>query len=398
LETVPIIDTPLLKAATPLLCLIGSITYLVRYPDPGALRERVGREISLFEKRCRNGGVSMELLRPAHYALCVAIDDIILHTPWGAASTWKARSLTATFYRDSHNDKQFFDMLTQMRQKPDKFLPVIELMYLCLSLGFIGHCREPGHDPGGLERRRNEISALIVRCRGVPAGQPSRRWAGLAGAYHRLGAIPLRVSLTGAATVIGLVLAWVSHDLEARYQGVYASIAAMPPVQMPQIVRKAVTKPVSLPRDSPGHRVIAQLQDALTDDIGRQFVSVLTIASVPVLRINTRTMFEPGSASVRPAFVTFLERIGTILKGEAESVQIVGHLDDTTVRTSPFASNLQLSLARAQAVQTIMLRTYLDAGRISAEGRGDADPIASNATPEGREQNRRIEILLHLRV
>jgi len=339
----------------------------------------------------------MELLRPAHYALCVAIDDVVLHTPWGAASAWKARSLTATFYRDSHNDKQFFDMLTQIRQKPDKFLPVIELMYLCLSLGFIGHYREPGHDPGSLERLRNEISALIVRCRGAPDGPPSRLWAGLASACHKFGTLPLWTSLMAAAAVIGLVFAWVSHDLKARADGVYANVAAMPPVRMPQIVRTSVTRLALPPRDSPGYRVIAQLRDTLTDDIARQFVSVLTIASVPVIRINTRTMFEPGGASVRPAFVPLLERIGTILKGEMESVQVVGHLDDMTVLTPQFASNSQMSLARAQSVRTVMLRTFLDAGRISAEGRGDADPIASNATAEGRERNRRIEILLHLR-
>ena len=59
-----------------------------------------------------------------------------------------------------------------------------------------------------------------------------------------------------------------------------------------------------------------------------------------------------------------------------------------------FPSNFQLSAARAQAVRTIIARVIGDAGRVSAEGRADADALASNATQEGREHNRRIEIVL----
>jgi type VI secretion system protein ImpK len=60
-----------------------------------------------------------------------------------------------------------------------------------------------------------------------------------------------------------------------------------------------------------------------------------------------------------------------------------------------FPSNFQLSAARAQAARAAIASSIGDAKRLSAEGRADADPIASNATAEGREQNRRIEIVLH---
>jgi type VI secretion system protein ImpK len=60
-----------------------------------------------------------------------------------------------------------------------------------------------------------------------------------------------------------------------------------------------------------------------------------------------------------------------------------------------FPSNFQLSAARAQAASSAIARTIGDAGRLRAEGRADADAIASNATAEGREQNRRIEVVLH---
>ena len=74
---------------------------------------------------------------------------------------------------------------------------------------------------------------------------------------------------------------------------------------------------------------------------------------------------------------------------------MIDYTDDQPVRTVRFPSNFQLSVARASAVRAIIARDLGDPARISAEGRADADPIASNATAEGREQNRRIEIVLH---
>ena len=59
-----------------------------------------------------------------------------------------------------------------------------------------------------------------------------------------------------------------------------------------------------------------------------------------------------------------------------------------------FKSNDELSLARAEGVRDVLVQTLTDPARISVEGKGEADPIADNATDEGRTQNRRVEILL----
>ena len=64
------------------------------------------------------------------------------------------------------------------------------------------------------------------------------------------------------------------------------------------------------------------------------------------------------------------------------------------LRSSRFQSNMALSLARAQAVLAQMRGEVSDPSRLSAEGRDDKEPIASNDTREGRAANRRIEVLL----
>jgi type VI secretion system protein ImpK len=73
----------------------------------------------------------------------------------------------------------------------------------------------------------------------------------------------------------------------------------------------------------------------------------------------------------------------------------VGYTDNIPIHTVQFPSNFQLSLARAQAARAIIGAGIDDPGRITAEGRGDAEPIAVNTTAEGREQNRRIEVVLY---
>ncbi len=108
-------------------------------------------------------------------------------------------------------------------------------------------------------------------------------------------------------------------------------------------------------------------------------------------------MFASGSADVQPASLPLLERIAAALRNERGSLRVIDYTDNQPVRTVRFPSNFQLSAARANAVRAIIARTIGDPARVSAEGRADADPIASNTTPEGREQNRRIEIVLQQR-
>ncbi len=62
------------------------------------MRDRTAREMREFERRAREAGVAMEEMRPAHYALCAALDDVVLNTPWGAHGRWSQRTLSSTFH------------------------------------------------------------------------------------------------------------------------------------------------------------------------------------------------------------------------------------------------------------------------------------------------------------
>ena len=105
-------------------------------------------------------------------------------------------------------------------------------------------------------------------------------------------------------------------------------------------------------------------------------------------------MFASGSAEVSAKFHGLLERIGQALAEERGPVEVIGYTDNQPIRSVQFPSNFQLSAARAKAAAANIAKGIGDPSRIRTEGRADADPIGNNATAEGREENRRIEVVL----
>jgi type VI secretion system protein ImpK len=384
---------PLVAAASPLLQLMARLRNTLNQPDPGDLRERAVLAIRGFEQRVRDLGLPMEQLRPAHYALCASLDDVVLNTPWGSSGIWDTRSLVSTFHQEVRSGDRFFDLLAQMRQNPGKFLPVIELMYLCMSLGFQGRYRLSPRGPAELDRLREETYALIVRQRQTPEPDLSPHWKGLAAPYRALRAtIPVWVAFSVALAVIAALFAWFLLSLNAASDDLFARMLNLPPMRMPQIARAAPVEPPPAPVLPVADSLCAFLQP----EVDQGLVSVFCTPPTPIVRIRNRGMFAPGSAVVEPRFIPLLDRVGRALKAEEGSVQVVGYTDNQPIRHNiQFPSNFQLSVARAEAAKRILTNTVGDASRLAAEGRGESDPISTNATPEGREQNRRIEIVLH---
>jgi type VI secretion system protein ImpK len=383
---------PLIEAAAPLLQLLGRLGNTYSQPDPGELRERAIQQIRAFEQAARDGGVPMDQLRPAHYALCASLDDVVLNTPWGSAGAWAARSLVSTFHEQTSGGEGFFDVLGRLRQHPGAFLPVLELMYLCLSLGFRGQYRLSPRGPGELDRLREDLYAIIARQR--PAADPALapHWQGVQAPYRPARAVvPTWVMGAAALAVIGGLFVWFSTGLNAASDAVFAGLTGAPVAHMPQIVRAAPVRP---PPPAPQVAQPDPLYVFLKPEIDQGLVSVLGSRAVPIVRIRNRGLFASGSATVAPGFVRLLERIGEALKAEKGPVTVDGYTDNQPIHTVQFPSNFQLSAKRAEAARAIIVRALGDPVRVGAQGHADADPIASNATPEGREQNRRIDVVL----
>lgn len=101
--------------------------------------------------------------------------------------------------------------------------------------------------------------------------------------------------------------------------------------------------------------------------------------------------FASGSTAIRPSLAAALDAIAPSLAIEpGVAIKVIGHTDSQGSEMV----NLRLSIDRAEAVVAHLAERGIAVERLSADGRGEADPLVSNATEEGRAHNRRVELLL----
>jgi len=150
-------------------------------------------------------------------------------------------------------------------------------------------------------------------------------------------------------------------------------------------------------------RKTAELQsayDALVADLHGEMDSkeVRIRRFKEALEINfvDKVLFASGSAEVTPHGRDVLSKVaGVLVKIKDKSIYVVGHTDTMPIHSALFPSNWELSTARSSAV----IRFLSESGgvgpeRFTAMGRAFYQPVASNATPEGRQENRRVDVIV----
>ena len=105
----------------------------------------------------------------------------------------------------------------------------------------------------------------------------------------------------------------------------------------------------------------------------------------------TQIFFKSASDQLTASSFTSINQVADLLKADGKlQITVSGYTDNSGKKES----NITLSQKRAGAVKQALEKAGIDAGRIAAQGFGDADPVADNGTPEGRRKNRRVEIKL----
>jgi chemotaxis protein MotB len=108
--------------------------------------------------------------------------------------------------------------------------------------------------------------------------------------------------------------------------------------------------------------------------------------------LSSEVTFASGDDALSPAARDALLKAAAILAKLPNTIRVEGHTDSIPMRGARFSSNWHLSAARAQSVVRLLIEGSVDARRMQVVGFGDVRPRATNETPEGRAQNRRIEI------
>lgn len=374
---------PLVQAATPLLLLAVQLRHSVQAPDVVRLREQAELQVRRFEARVREARCAPEAVMTARYVLCAAVDEAVLNAPWGERSGWSQRTLLTVFHGESYGGAKFFAILERLCQDAGRHVDLLELLYLCLAMGFVGRYQIEADGALRLSAIEDDLYRRIRSQRGAAPEALSPRWEGAGeGTWRARWRIPLWVSAALAASVVLAVFLWAHARLNALAAPINAEAA--------RIGLQAAAVPQA-PHAAAPLRLKARL--AAQERAGLLSVEESADGNARV-RLNAATMFASGGADVDPAQRPLLAQIAAALDPLRGRVVVVGHTDDQPLRSALWKDNYALSTARAQAVASVLGAALHEPARVEAVGAGDSQPVAVPAQlPANRARNRRVDIL-----
>jgi chemotaxis protein MotB len=200
----------------------------------------------------------------------------------------------------------------------------------------------------------------------------------------------------------------IAHSIQSAFQALGLFPAAAP------------DRPLPADPHSPPPAINVTLGDDLSaspqvqqdlDRLGKQLSGVLApqlAAHTAALRLGRDGLvislresgfYDSGSATPNPRSKATLDRVAATIAAAPYGLRIEGHTDNVPIHTPQFASNWELSTARATAMARIFIAAYrFDPRRLSAAGFAEYHPVAPNDTPDGRSQNRRVDIIVLPRI
>lgn len=139
------------------------------------------------------------------------------------------------------------------------------------------------------------------------------------------------------------------------------------------------------------------LEDRLAQEIQDKQVKLERLEKGLVITVVGDLLFDSGKATVRPEAYSVLDKVSKVLNENVPdfNVGIEGHTDNVPIKHSTWKSNWELSSARALSVLHYLVnKENVDPARLSAIGYGEYRSVASNDSKSGRQQNRRVEIVI----
>lgn len=373
---------PLVAAANPLLNAIPQIRHSVTHADPGGLRQRLIDEIRQFEMHCQRAGLPYEVIIGARYCLCTAIDEAAALTPWGSAA-WPGQGLLVTFHNETWGGEKFFQLLAKLSQNPREQIALLELINYCLQLGFEGRYRVLDNGRSQLETIKSRLLQMIRSVRGGyppplsphPEDHPVTRrlWRPV-------------VPLWACAALVGLLACLLYILLNWRLSDATSPVLAS--------VYQTTLPEVTIHNPAPPAPAALNLKAFLKPEIDEGLVSVKDEADQSVVTLKGDGLFTSGSTTVRGRYEEVLDRIAQAMNNVSGRILVIGYSDNVPIRSARFASNYELSLARAKSVQERLQQTLSQPARVKAEGRGETNPLVPNTTAANRARNRRVDITL----
>jgi chemotaxis protein MotB len=162
--------------------------------------------------------------------------------------------------------------------------------------------------------------------------------------------------------------------------------------QSPDTAQKAESVPNG---DAEALEAVArEVEEAMAGLIERELIVVRRHGLWVEVEIRTDILFPSGVATLSPGAVNVLEQLAATLKPFPNPIRVEGHTDNLPINTRAFPSNWELSSARAASVVHLFMKAGLEPARLAVIGLGEHRPIQPNDTPEGRNANRRVVLVI----
>jgi type VI secretion system protein ImpK len=372
----------LATAASPLLVLMSQIRGLPSHADVNGLHQQVIGRIQKFESDATAAGVSSEHAISARYALCAALDETVLSTPWGSESVWSTHTLLTTFHKETWGGEKFFQILDRLKANASANLDLMEVMYLCLALGFEGKYKIQERGQVQLATIQDDVYRLIRQVRGEAERGLSPNWRGVEDKRNPLVRyVPLWVVASVLLAVLLGVFISFRFTLARAGQPIDEVLSSVGIQDFTQVAT------VSMPP------MALRLKPLLAGPEGAGQLNVTEKGGVTIVTLQGDNLFASGSAEVNQSFAAVLQQVGQALDQVPGPVRVVGHSDNVPIRSFRYQSNWELSRERAIDVAERLAESMRTPTRLIPQGVADTLPVSTNDTPQGRALNRRVEII-----
>lgn len=387
---------PLMTSAESLLALLASVRAGRARIDLPRLHGIVSAAISQFGQAVR-GFCTEEHAKRCAYALSATADDIVLNLPDQPEQTaeWARRSMVVRNFGENIGGDRFWALLDQMIARPSEYGQVIELYHACMAAGFLGRFRVAPNGRSDHQATMQRAFQALEHPRRVSPTDLSPHWRGVLTEMSTLRFwTPLALAGGGALLLLVLVYGGLEFRLVQAGAPAREGLLKFNNLGPLALAREATAAPAPAP-STEFQRICGYLRLAISGGIctGNRVEASDRPRSI-LFTVNNSILFNSGSDTLKPGSEELFHRVATAMKREGGAVTVTGYTDNRPFRSVVGETNMDLSQRRADNVADLIRNDLSESQRVTAVGKGEEDPVASNGTPQGQALNRRVELAL----
>jgi len=361
----------------------AELRHLSSPPNTAQLFNDLALQIKEIGDNQKLAGQTDEIVITSRYLICSFIDEMVLNTPWGSTSQWSTQSLLSYFHKEAQGGTKFFDILKKIEQQSAIYIDLIELVYVCLSYGYLGKYRLQADGANQISSIQENLFQYIRQVRQHQDLPLSTVTEGIETKQSNLSQ-GKALLLTGILSISVLIIAFgmMLFDLNDKSDPVALKALELR-TKMPSLIQKkrvvSPSKKKSLPLD------------LLASDLAQGSIDIQKMDDGIKFILFGDGLFQSGSIQIINKGL--VQRVASVIQETSGPIKVIGHSDNIPIRTMEFPSNFQLSKKRAESI-SIEIRQQLTNRNIEIEGLADLEPLVPNNNSKNRAKNRRVEILL----